>query len=231
MLRSPQAQIQMLASVTNVEEALMALDAGVDVIDLKNPAAGALGALSYGVIEDVVNSIDGRVTLSATIGDLPMEPALLLSSSKAMFDTGVDIVKIGFFGSDFHQECLNALSKLSQQGSKLIAVMLVDEPLDMQLLEPIAEAGFYGVMLDTARKNGDHLLTHISLQKIIDFVQKARGLGLQTGLAGSLQAAHISDLSKTRPSYLGFRGALCEASQRTSRLDPEKMRAIKSLLN
>ena len=160
-MHSPPAQIQMLASVTNVEEALMALDAGVDVIDLKNPATGALGALSYGVIEDVVKSIDGRVTVSATIGDLPMEPELLLSSSKAMLDTGVDIVKIGFFESDFHQACLNALSQLSQQGSKLIAVMLVDEALDMRLLEPIASAGFYGVMLDTARKNGDHLLTHI----------------------------------------------------------------------
>jgi uncharacterized protein (UPF0264 family) len=109
--------------------------------------------------------------------------------------------------------------------------MLVDETLDMHLLEPIAEAGFYGVMLDTSRKNGNHLLTHISLEKIMDFVQQARSLGLQTGLAGSLQPGHISDLSKTRPSYLGFRGALCEQSKRTSRLAPEKMRAIKSLLN
>lgn len=221
----------MLASVTNVEEALMALNAGVEMVDLKNPVAGALGALEHAVVEAIVKSIDARATVSATIGDLPMDPALILDASKAMLASGVDVVKIGFFGNEFHQTCLNTLAPLAKEGCKLIAVMFADENPDIQLLAPIAQAGFYGVMLDTAHKNGNHLLTHMSLQALADFVQTATALGLQTGLAGSLQAAHIHDLSNIGPSYLGFRGALCADSERTSKLVPEKMNSIKSLLN
>ena len=36
---------QLLISVKNVKETLIALDAGVDIIDLKDPDNGALGAL------------------------------------------------------------------------------------------------------------------------------------------------------------------------------------------
>ena len=231
MLLSPHPSIKMLASVTDVEEALMALDAGVDMVDLKNPAAGALGALDHSIIEAIVKSIDARTTVSATIGDLPMDPALILAASKTMLATGVDVVKIGFFGNDFHQACLNALAPLAKDGAKLIAVMFADECPNIQLLASIAQAGFYGVMLDTAHKDGSHLLTHMSLKVLADFVQKATALGLQTGLAGSLKATHIADLSYISPSYLGFRGALCVDSERTSALVPEKVNAIKSLLN
>ena len=36
---------RMLASVATLQEARLAAECGVDIIDLKNPAAGALGAL------------------------------------------------------------------------------------------------------------------------------------------------------------------------------------------
>ncbi len=230
MLLSPHPSIKMLASVTDVEEALMALDAGVDIVDLKNPAAGALGALDYSIIEAIVKSIDARTTVSATIGDLPMDPALILAASKTMLATGVDVVKIGFFGNNFHQACLNALAPLAEGGAKLIGVMFADQCPDMQLLAPIAQAGFYGVMLDTAYKNGSHLLEHMNCQQLNAFVVKARAFGLEVGLAGSIQLSHIKELSSIEPSYLGFRGALCEHSNRTSRLDVVKMQAIKKML-
>jgi len=63
----------MLASVTSPEEAAIVLRAGVEIVDLKNPAAGALGALPYQLVEDVVQLVDGQAVVSATIGDLPME--------------------------------------------------------------------------------------------------------------------------------------------------------------
>ncbi|TIQ75182.1 MAG: dihydroneopterin aldolase, partial [Mesorhizobium sp.] len=37
---------RMLASVTGVDEAEIALSGGVDIVDLKDPKAGALGAVS-----------------------------------------------------------------------------------------------------------------------------------------------------------------------------------------
>ncbi|MGR9054210.1 MAG: (5-formylfuran-3-yl)methyl phosphate synthase, partial [Gammaproteobacteria bacterium] len=64
----------MLASVADLDEALEVLSVGVDIIDLKRPAHGALGALDTDTVAAIVDRIQGRCPLSATIGDLPMEP-------------------------------------------------------------------------------------------------------------------------------------------------------------
>lgn len=220
----------MLASVTSVEEALMALDVGVDMIDLKNPAAGALGALSHSIVGEIVKAVDERAAVSATIGDLPMQASLLVEATTAMLDTGVDIVKIGFFGQSLHAECLDALKHLATH-NKLIAVIFAEQKLNLNLLPLIAKAGFYGVMIDTSIKNSGHLLSHLNIDQLAGFVGSASRLGLETGLAGSIQATHINTLAAIKPSYLGFRGALCYESQRTSSLDIAKMISVKNMLH
>ncbi|OYV19732.1 MAG: hypothetical protein CG441_670, partial [Methylococcaceae bacterium NSM2-1] len=50
----------MLASVNSLAEALLALSADVDIIDLKQPALGALGALDIDTVKQIVAGIDGR---------------------------------------------------------------------------------------------------------------------------------------------------------------------------
>ena len=61
-----------LASVRDPAEAELALAAGADIVDLKDPGQGALGAVAPGVIAACVAAIAGRAPVSATIGDLPM---------------------------------------------------------------------------------------------------------------------------------------------------------------
>ncbi|MBU0772374.1 MAG: hypothetical protein KKE66_13230, partial [Gammaproteobacteria bacterium] len=67
--------IRMLASVRDLEEARIVLDAGVDLIDLKQPADGALGALPVDVIRDVVAFVAGRTLTSATAGNIEPDAA------------------------------------------------------------------------------------------------------------------------------------------------------------
>jgi (5-formylfuran-3-yl)methyl phosphate synthase len=208
----------------------MVLDAGIDIIDLKNPAAGALGALDHVLVKDIVLAVNHRSTVSATIGDLPMQASLIIDATKSMLETGVDIVKIGFFGQSHHAECLDALRTLTL-GHKLIAVLFADDSPDLTLLPMLAQAGFYGVMLDTANKSHGHLQTHLNVNSLNSFVSTSKNLGLEAGLAGSLRMSHIPVLSKTQPCYLGFRGALCNKDQRTSNLELEKVTAIKKILS
>ena len=87
----------MLASVNSLEEALLVLSADVDIIDLKQPAFGALGALDIATVKQIVAEIDGRCPVSATIGDLPVQPDPIFNAVKAMAETEVDYIKIGFF--------------------------------------------------------------------------------------------------------------------------------------
>ena len=221
---------QMLASVVSPNEADIVLSAGVEIVDLKNPAEGALGALPLEVVRAVVDMVDHRAMVSATIGDQPMEPALLVSKTKEMLNTGVDVVKIGFFGESAHEACLQALQEVAEQGAKLIAVLFADMSPNLTLLNKISAAGFYGVMLDTAKKDGRHLLDHYSLEMLKAFVVKANSLGLQAGLAGALARDHVQVLLDIKPSYLGFRSALCDQSKRTATLNLRQVSELVKLM-
>ena len=98
---------QLLVSVNNLEEAKLVLSKNVDIIDLKSPKSGALGALSIQEITEIVDCIkrqDKSKLMTATIGDLPMQPNLLLQAAQKVAETGVDIVKIGFFGLKWTQK-------------------------------------------------------------------------------------------------------------------------------
>lgn len=222
---------QLLASVTNVEEALIALMNGADIIDLKNPAEGALGALPLDQIQSIVEAVDRHKPLSATIGDLRMEPDLLLDAARKTISTGVNIIKIGFFGHEAHVECIHAMQILTEQGARLVAVLFADEKPDFGLLRQLEVAGFYGVMLDTAIKNGKRLRHHMDDARLRCFVEEARSRNLLTGLAGSLAITDIADLVQLDADYLGFRGALCEFSDRKAALDPRQLALVADVLH
>ncbi|MGC2011909.1 MAG: (5-formylfuran-3-yl)methyl phosphate synthase, partial [Pseudolabrys sp.] len=87
----------LLASVTGSREAELAVTHGADIIDLKDPSQGALGALELSVVCDAVSTIAGRRPTSAVIGDLPMEPGAIAAAVAATAKTGVDFVKVGLF--------------------------------------------------------------------------------------------------------------------------------------
>ena len=216
-----------LASVTSIEEALLAVEGGADVIDLKDPALGALGALDACVASEIVSAIGGKRTLSATVGDFPsMDPREVLAAARRTAGLGVDFVKIGFFGTARDAECVRALAPLAAQ-TRLVAVQFADLAPDPGLCERLTESQFAGVMLDTARKDGSGLRALLSDEQISRFVRRARALGLIAGLAGKLRLTDIGPLLELAPDYLGFRGALCAQHQRSAGLDAEVLRAVR----
>lgn len=223
--------IKLLASVANLAEAVAAQDAGVDIVDLKNPATGALGALQDKEIRAIVNKFAGVKTISGTIGDLPMEPDLVMCATAQMAQMGVDIIKIGFFGSSGHRACIQALKPLADRDVRIVAVLFADQAPDFSLLPVLKAAGFYGVMLDTAEKNGSSLLDHMLLDDLRCFVQSAHVHQLECGLAGSLGLQHIPALAALNPGYLGFRGALCLKVERTAALSLAKVKEIQAMLH
>lgn len=228
--------IRMLASVRDLQEAHIVLDAGVDLIDLKQPADGALGALDPQVIRDVVEFVAGRVTTSATAGNIEPDAALLQHAMARIAATGVDIVKAGLFPQGWAtgvnrdyagvRICLAGLHALP--GTQRIAVMFADLAPPLELVDAVADAGFDGVMVDTALKTGQSLPDVASVEWLAAFVEHARARGLLCGLAGSLRVAHIPALAQLAPDYLGFRGALCAGQARAQALGADAVRRVRS---
>jgi uncharacterized protein (UPF0264 family) len=219
----------LLASVTSAAEAEIALAAGADIIDLKDPRSGALGALPAPAIRDAVEAIAGRRTVSATAGDLPMQPQAVAAAVAGIARLGVDIVKVGFFPGGDPDACVAALADQILQGTRIVAVLFADQRPDMQLIAHLKAAGFAGAMLDTADKGAGGLRHHIEDGALGAFVDDVRRHGMISGLAGSLTLADIPPLLRLRPDYLGFRGALCPAG-RSSGLDAGRLAAVRAAM-
>jgi (5-formylfuran-3-yl)methyl phosphate synthase len=218
----------MLASVRSLDEALIALEGGADLIDLKEPSRGALGALDHAAVRICVQAIGGRRPVSATIGDLPsMDPQLMTAAVERMADTGVDYIKIGLFTDARAFDCVKALEGLANR-ARLVAVLFADEPYDLSLVDALAGAGFAGAMLDTAHKTGKSLRDWRNENELMAFVDRARKYCLLTGLAGSLRKEDVAPLLQLEPDYLGFRGTLCRNGRRGQLLDPTAFAVIRT---
>src|SRR5215813_2211705 len=219
----------LLASVTGGREAELAITHGADIIDLKDPAKGALGALEPSVVRDAVGAIAGRRPASAVIGDLPMEPDVITAAVEKMAATGVDYVKVGLFAGPQRADCVRALAGPAGR-TKIVGVMFIDCEPDNELIGLMAESGFAGAMMDTALKNGRRLLDHADPATLGEFVRGCRSYGLLTGLAGSLEAADVPRMLLLAPDYLGFRSALCNRHDRRAGLDPAALSLIRGLI-
>ncbi|PHS30689.1 MAG: hypothetical protein COA95_08260 [Methylophaga sp.] len=208
-----------LASVQSLEEACTLLPALPDILDMKDPSKGALGALSLEAVSNIVSLIDKRCLTSATVGDLPMDASVIGEAMIAMASTGVDYVKIGLFPDDNVIDCIEKLEEVVKNLEKpVIAVLFADKNPNLELISYLKESGFSGVMIDTAIKNGKGLRDHWDFEQITAFVERVEQQGMICGLAGALKIEDITELKPLKADYLGFRSALCDQQQRTSML-------------
>ncbi len=223
--------VRFLASVTNESEAKLAATCGADIIDCKDPSKGALGALPVDVVRAVRQAAPRDVPVSATIGDLPAEPEPVAHAVSAMAATGADYVKIGFFAGGDVRATIGGLGALPLGRAKLIGVLLADRDPGFTLFDDLRRAGFLGVVIDTAGKDGRTLRDHMSASELRSFVGQAQAAGLLAGLAGSLRIGDIGDLLALEPDVLGFRGALCAGRRREGAIDAAAVRAVRHAIS
>jgi len=226
-MQKPRRPLSLLASVTDESEARLCVSLGADIIDAKNPAAGALGALPAERVRAIRAALPAHVPVSATIGDPSGDAERVAQAVRLTAATGVDFVKIGFWPGAPHEDTIGELGRLSLQRARLVAVLLADRGIKLELLDPLARAGFAGVMLDTFDKRAGALPDIASPASLRDFVAAVRAMGLFAGLAGSLRLQHVPLLLTLGADVLGFRGALCLGAARTATIDPAAVRAVR----
>lgn len=205
---------RILGSVRNSQEAELLLQTSVAILDLKDPARGALGAADPVAVRQVVDQVQGRRHVSAAAGSA--DDGDVLEQARRLSLEGVDFVKIGF--SRLSQQALLPEFRAAITAPvQAVAVLFADssEIDPMQWIGPARMEGFSGLMLDTADKHSGPLDRHMDSAQAADWVRATKESGLLCGLAGRLDAESARYFLSARPDYLGFRSALCNRSVRT----------------
>lgn len=221
---------QMLISVKNVQEADIALRHGADIIDLKDPGQGALGALPITEIHSIIDFVANRKAVSATIGDIPMVPELIVQYVMQLQGIRLNYLKIGFFETPDYLPCLKSISLIKTKCQPLIAVLFAEIRYPDYLIAEIKKAGFIGIMFDTSIKNGSTYQEYFSEKEFEQLASEIAAQQLLFGVAGSLHLSHVDSAKNMKPDFMGFRGGVCQENKRQAALDSEKIIQIKNAL-
>ncbi|SAK69535.1 hypothetical protein AWB79_03709 [Caballeronia hypogeia] len=223
----------LLASVRSAQEAFDAAQAGAELIDLKEPHAGALGGVAIGEIARIVPALRARYALrpiSATIGDLPND-ALDKIGARVLevAATGVDYVKVGVMPGAGAVACLRHLAGLP---AAVVPVLLSDDGVDRELAALAARLGFVAIVFDTARKDGSTLFDHVDVEVLADCIADGRARGTMIAIAGSLGWGDLDTIRRLAPDIAGFRGALCDEREgRQGTLDARRVEKLARALH
>jgi len=218
---------RMLASVTDEREARLVTTLGADIVDAKDPGAGALGALPFARVAAIRAALPADVPVSATVGDPTDDIEAIAAAAVSMADTGIEIVKVGLSIDCEAERTLARLGTLDLGGAQLVGVLLADRGIDLGLVAHARDAGLSGLMLDTADKSRGALPDIVSAEELVRFIAAVRKAGLFVGLAGSLRVRHVPQLLALQPDVLGFRGGLCREGERKGELDAGAIEAVR----
>ncbi|MET1124087.1 MAG: (5-formylfuran-3-yl)methyl phosphate synthase [Archaeoglobaceae archaeon] len=229
--------MKVLVSPMNKTEAVEAIEGGADIIDVKNPAEGSLGANFPWVIREVVELVKGHgKEVSATTGDLPYKPGTASLAALGAAFSGADYVKVGLYGVanvKEAEEMISAVVKAVKDffpDKKVVIAGYADyyrikavNPLELPSLA--AKFGADVVMVDTAIKDGTSLFDHMKLADIERFVSSAHESGLLCALAGNLNWDKLDVLKSLKPDIIGVRTMVCE-NGRSSMIRRELVRRL-----
>jgi uncharacterized protein (UPF0264 family) len=217
--------VKLLISPQNTKEAIEAIAGGADIIDIKNPKEGSLGANFPWVIKEVKQLIPNNVELSCTLGEAPNLPGTMALAAYGAASLGVDYVKVGLNGVHTIQKATdlfeNIVRAIKMYNSKIrIVIAGYGDHKRVNSIEPqlVVQTAFAVkadiVMLDTSIKDGKSLLDFQTLQQLEAFINTAHEHSLSVALAGSLQTQNLLTVKKLGADFVGLRGAACQNNNR-----------------
>jgi hypothetical protein len=207
--------MQLLVSPRDIEEAKRALAA--DIIDVKKPSEGSLGANYPWVIKEV-KSLSSR-PVSAAIGDFDFKPGGASLAAYGAAHAGADYIKVGlmFDGEDKAIDLIGAVVKAVKDEfpEKKVVIAAYSDFERVRAISPFvmaplaAQAGADIAMVDTAIKDGASTFAFMNSSSLSLFTDFCRDLGMQTAIAGALTFADLPALKHIAPDIIGVRGMVC----------------------
>ncbi len=235
--------MQLLVSVRSADEVGPALDGGADIIDAKEPDRGSLGPVPAGTLAQIFRSSPDDQPVSAALGDFATsdEVESIFRELRLPPRAAPTYLKLGCGGAGSPEVASIVLKTALSQAERwtspphIVAVAYADAERTGSLPPDVvcrvaADAGVAGILVDTHVKDGTGLLHWLSPSQLAAWVRHAKGVGLLTGVAGSLGAADLESACLGLPDVVGFRGAVCDGG-RSGRVVAERVATLRAQLD
>ncbi len=233
--------MKLLVSPINTIEAEAAFAGGADIIDVKNPKEGSLGANFPWMIHAVVEMVNSRKPVSATIGDFNFKPGTASLAALGAAVSGVDYIKTGLYDIQTSDQAEELLSKIARSikeydSSKMVVAAAYSDFRRINSISPLllpeigAKVGADVVMIDTGIKDGRSTFEFMSEEELTRFVDDARDLGLTTALAGTIKFEDLDALNRINPDIIGIRGVVC-GGDRNAEIKQELVEEFKAQMS
>lgn len=234
--------MKLLVSILSADEVPEAISGGADIIDVKNPREGSLGAAPPWTVKEILDAVASRTETSCAIGDLPNLPGTASLAAAGAAALSPNYVKLGLLGTqtDDHAKTLLAdVVRATRSVSPFVKIIgctyadwkLVGCVCPLHLPRIASSAHADGVLIDTIHKDGRSLLDFLSLAELTRFVRDARRHGLLSGLAGSLRLSQAPSIASCEPDVVGIRTAACSCPDRIlGKVSADRIRAFKAHL-
>jgi uncharacterized protein (UPF0264 family) len=230
--------LKLLISTVNEKETNEAVAGGADIIDVKNPMEGALGASFPWVIKRIRAITPKKIEVSCALGDVPNLPGAVSLAALGAATTGVDYVKAGLYGLKTLEEAIYLMQNVTKAvkdwnpSIKVVATGYADaerigavSPLLIPEIARKAQADI--AMIDTAIKDGKNLFSFLTINQLRSFVDAAHDYGLKAALAGSLKKEDLLAVQSLGADVAGLRGAACTNGDRVNgEITREKVREL-----
>ena len=207
--------MQLLVSPSSIDEARHS--GAADIIDVKKPSEGSLGANYPWVIREIKSF--AKKPVSAAIGDFDFKPGGASLTAYGAACAGADYIKIGltFEGKEKARAVISAVVKAVKDEfpEKFVVIAAYSDYQRMGSISPFdmapiaADEGADYVMVDTGIKDRQSTFAFMDEDTLRTFTEMNTKLGLKTALAGALKFEDIDALKRINPDIIGVRGMVC----------------------
>ncbi len=219
--------MKLLISPTDEKEASEAIAGGADIIDVKNPREGTLGANFPWVIKQIKRITPPNVELSCTLGDASNHPGAMALAALGAATTGVDYIKTGLQGVRNKKDAVDLMTNISRavrEYDRRIRVVVVgyadaeraDSVNPLEIPGIAQEAKLDVAMIDTAVKDRKSIFEFLANDQLSDFVARSHRFGLAAAIAGSLRREDLRTVSELGTDIVGLRAAACTGRDRVN---------------
>ena len=232
----------LLISPINHDEAIESIEGGADIVDVKNPKEGSLGANFPWVIKDIRELTPSDMLVSATLGDVPYKPGTVSLAAMGALVSGADYIKVGLYGPSNYEEALEVMENVVKtvKDTDPNAIVVASGYADAHRVGAVSpwdipkvarDGGAELAMLDTAVKDGHTLFDYLDIDDCKKFTEEAHSYGLKVALAGSVKKGQLKPLYDIGCDVVGVRGAACVGGDRnTGHIDRTAVAELKELV-